>query len=377
MNCKSCGAELFFDPKKGMLHCEYCGSDFKPEEYEYTPDQGAKDEVIEQALSEEQIASAQAAGMTEAQAVAAAVGAHATDESEADDGLVVYKCPHCGAEVITSKDTAATSCVYCNRAITLEGNLSGTFKPDYVVPFTVTKEEAIKAYRRLARSSKLAPRAFTKTSAPKKLKGMYVPFWLYSFHGESRIAYTGTNTKVWVTGDTEYIETSTYSGTEGMEGDFKQIAEDGVKKLDNTLMDSIEPYDLMELRDFNPAYLAGFYAQRWDEDAGENEERAKSRARDVMHARTLDQAGSYGSISVNQEDYKWNGEKVELAMMPIWMMHTQYNGKDYIFGMNGQTGKIIGNIPMSTGKAFLYGGIAFVIIQIVLLILRVLGVLGQ
>ena len=122
-SCKNCGAELYFDPKSGKLHCEYCGSDFDPSEYDWKPGDDAKDQTIPQA------------GAEGASGAADAGGAKATDDSVSTDDLVVYKCPNCGAEVITSKKTVATTCVYCNRAITLEGNVQGDFRPDFVLPF--------------------------------------------------------------------------------------------------------------------------------------------------------------------------------------------------------------------------------------------------
>ena len=174
-SCKNCGAELFFDPKSGKLHCDYCGSDFDPSEYAYVPETdqakgAAKDKTVKQGLSEDEINKAKQDGMSEQQAQAAAGGEKATDDSTGD--LVVYKCPNCGAEVITSKDTAATTCVYCNRAITLEGNISGQFRPDYVVPFTRTQDEVEAAYHKLCRSSILTPKAFSDKKNIKKIKGM-------------------------------------------------------------------------------------------------------------------------------------------------------------------------------------------------------------
>ena len=378
LNCKTCGAELFFDIRSGLLKCDYCGSTFKPSDYDWKPNEdqaqaAAGDEVIEQALTEDEIAAAQAAGMTDAQAAAAAAGAAATDDSTED--LVVYKCPNCGAEVITSKDTAATTCVYCNRAITLEGNLAGQFRPDYVVPFTKTKEDAQAAYKKLVHSTRLAPRAFTDSRNLKKIRGMYVPFWLYSFSGESSMEFGATKLRTWIVGDMQYTETTNYHISEAHAGEFSQIPEDGLKSLDNTLMDSIEPFDLSKAEPFHPGYLAGFYAQRWDESAGQNEMRAKNRARDVLQAHTRVGASNYGTLTVQSEQYSWRGEKAEIAMLPIWMMYTQYRGKDYIFGMNGQTGKLIGKIPMSAGKALAVGAGVFAAAQIIFLIIRLLGAL--
>ena len=376
--CKNCGAELYFDPNLGKLHCEYCDSSYDPSEFEYVPENDAgkaaeKDKTIRQDLSEEEIDKAMAAGMTEEQAQAAAGDAQATDDSTGD--LVVYRCPHCGAEVITSKDTAATTCVYCNRAITLEGNLAGSFKPDFIIPFKKTQKEVEAAYWKLCRKSPLTPRTFLNKNNIKKIKGMYVPFWLFSFQGDSRVSINAENVRTWRSGDTEYTEVTRFLVKEDVSSGFNRIPVDAVAALDNALMDAVEPFDIGELKPFNPAYLAGFYTQRWDDSADKNESRAKNAAHDALMGFALKRAGTYSSKSVAGESIDWTGQKTESAMMPIWMMHTEYKGKNYIFGMNGQTGKLMGEIPTSMSRIFGVLASTFVISQLVLMIIRVLGVL--
>ena len=376
-SCKNCGAELFFDPTIGKLHCEYCDSVFDPSEYDYVPESDqakgeARDETVKQDLTEEEIKAAQEAGMTEAQAVAAAGDVESTDESTGD--LVVYKCPHCKAEVITSKETVATTCVYCNRAITLEGNLSGAFKPDYVLPFTKTREDVEAAYQKLCGSSVLTPRTFSDKKNIKKIKGMYIPYWLYSFTGDAKVQVLGRNMRVWVTKDIEYTETESYRITEEVTGDFKRIPADALKGMDNTLMDSIEPFDMKDLKKFNPAYLAGFYTQRWDDNAADNEKRAKERARKSLLDAATSSAGSYNQTVIQSENFSWSKNIAESAMIPVWMMYTEYKGQNYIFGMNGQTGKLMGTIPKSPGRLIGIMASIFLISQVIFMIIRVLGV---
>ena len=241
--CKQCGAELFFDPKIGKLHCEYCDSVFDPAEFDFKPEENqekaaSNDRTAEQNLSEEEIAAAKAKGMSDAQAKAAAEGSKSTDDSTGD--LVAYCCPNCGAEIITAKETIMTTCVYCNKAITVEGNMAGEFKPDYVLPFKKTKEEVEEAYMKLCKASILTPPAFMRKDNIKKIKGMYIPFWLYSFHGDGRLRVRGENIRTWIAGDMEYTEIKRYAVEEEVEAGFEKIPVDALKKMDNDMMDSIE-----------------------------------------------------------------------------------------------------------------------------------------
>lgn len=363
-SCKTCGAELYFNPKTGKLECEYCGSSFDPSEYSYSAEEASgDDETIAQA------------GNEGTGAAAAATDEPATDDSVSTDDLVVYKCPNCGAEVITSRKTVATTCVYCNRAITLTGNVRGSFRPDYVLPFEKDRKDVEAAYRELCGHSILTPRLFKKDSTVEKIKGMYVPYWLYSFSGEATMYVHCENRRVFMQGDDEITETARYDVEEQGEAGFSRVPADAMEAMDNTMMDSIEPYDFSKLKAFNPAYLTGFYTQQWDEDAATNEPRAKARAKEALSAETLQHVGMYQSRVIRREDYSWRGEKVELAVLPVWMMYTTYKGKQYVFGMNGQTGKMMGHIPQDPVRLIEIGAAVFVVTQVIMLILRVTGVM--
>ena len=366
--CKACGAELYFDPKRGKLHCEYCGSDFDPSEYALPEEEAPVQSGTERP---------EEGGAAEAQAVTEeadeAGSAQSTDDSEGE--LVVYHCPNCGADVITARGTAATTCVYCNKAVTMEGNLRGVFKPDCVLPFAKSREEVEEAYRALCRKSVLTPRLFTKEATVKKIKGMYIPYWLYTFDGTAQINMRGTNVRVWRSGDTEFTETSTYGITEEGKASFKDVPADALKGMDNELMDSIEPFDFSKMKPFNAAYLAGFYTQRWDDEAAANEPRAKARAKAALSHEVTSRAGKYTTLTIQSETYNWQNKKTKYAMLPVWMMYTEYKGKNYLFGMNGQTGKMMGELPKDPARIFGIAAAVFAVSQVVMMIIRVLGVM--
>lgn len=364
-SCKNCGAELYFEPKSGHLHCDYCGSEYDPSEYDFTPeDEAAADQTIAQAGNE-------ASAVPEA----ARTDEAATDDSVSSDDLVVYQCPNCGAEVITSEKTVATTCVYCNRAITLAGNIKGNFKPDFVLPFTQERADVEKAYKALCRKSPLTPRLFTKEANIKKIKGMYIPYWLFTFEGSASINMHGERVRSFMTGDDEITEISRYEILEEGRGSFSKVPADALKAMDNIMMDSIEPFDLGKLKAFNPAYLTGFYTQRWDDPSSATEPRAKARAKEALSLAVTKHAGSYTTSVIENESYSWTGHKEEYAMLPVWMMYTEYKGKNYIFGMNGQTGKMMGELPKDNLVLVRYALIVFIAVQLIMMIIRVVGVM--
>ena len=355
-SCKCCGAELYFDPKIGKLHCDYCDSVFDTSEYA-----GSAAEFGGQAKP---------AAYTDGEPVTEP----STDDSTGE--LVIYQCPHCGAEVITAKSTAATTCVYCNRAITLEGNLTGDFAPQYVLPFEKERKDVEEAYTALCHKSVLTPSLFRQESTIEKIKGMYIPFWLYSLEGDVQMLVHGENSTVHRHGNEEITEISSFEVQESGHAIFPNIPADGLKDMDDALMDSIEPFDFEKLQKFNPAYLAGFYTQRWTSGAAENENRALTRAENAMTSRAFEEAGAFNHAkNIAGKEVTFSKKKVSYVMLPVWMMYTEYKGKKYLFGMNGQTGKIIGKIPKDPGRIGKITAGVFIGSHLVMMLLRVLGVM--
>ncbi len=364
-SCKNCGAELFFDPKSGKLHCDYCDSEYDPSEYDLKEEEASsKDRVI-----------LQSEGAHGHEAAKAEADSKATDDSISDEDLVVYQCPNCGAEIITADKTVATTCVYCNKAITLTQNAAGEFKPDYVLPFEIDRSKVEEAYRKLCKKSWLTPKLFLKHSTIEKIKGMYIPYWLFSFDGEADVRLHGENTKIYRMRDDEITEISMYEISEAGAASFIRIPADALVKMDNLLMDSIEPFDFSKMKPFNPAYLTGFYAQRWDDPSEANKERVMRRAKEAFMALIKQNAGVYTTKLVESEHYDWHRQKVEYVMLPVWMMYTEYHGKKYLFGMNGQNGKMLGTIPKDYGKLIRAGIFVFLLSQIILMIVRMMGVM--
>ena len=144
--------------------------------------------------------------------------------------------------------------------------------------------------------------------------------------------------------------------------EYKDVPVDASKRIDDAAMDSIEPFNLEDMQPFNPAYLAGYLAERWDEDATTCYQRVEPR---VM------QSGKDFSHSELKKEYNYvferdgcecqvNNTESKYVMMPTWLLYTEYEGKDYLFAMNGQTGKFIGNLPIDKLKFCLYTAISLV-----------------
>ncbi len=128
------------------------------------------------------------------------------------DKMRVYSCPSCGAQLICEETTAATSCPYCGNPTVIPEQFSGILKPDYILPFKLSKEDAVSSLKRHYKGKLLLPKLFRDNNHIEELRGIYVPFWLFDGEAEGSANYMATTTRVFRHGDTEITETSFLRG---------------------------------------------------------------------------------------------------------------------------------------------------------------------
>ncbi|MBQ3010997.1 MAG: hypothetical protein IJD81_07375 [Oscillospiraceae bacterium] len=329
--CPACTAPLQFVGESGRLECEFCDSTYSVEEIEQL--YAAKNE--------------------EAAAAEQSEGAKAMyDELWGEDAahMRAYSCPSCGAELICDDTTAATSCPYCNNPTIVPGQFAGTKRPEYVIPFKLSKEDAVAALKQHCKGKPLLPKAFTSEHHVQEIKGVYVPFWLFDGGAEADITFAATRSTHHRRGDDEIITTHHYHVRRVGTVDFDAVPVDASTKMPDEYMDAIEPYDYSELKPFAMAYLPGYLADKYDVTADDSFARAKERMENsAMDAMTNTVVG-YETCIPTARRVKAVREDAAYALMPVWMLNTKYKGKDYLFAMNGQTGKIVGELPMSWGR---------------------------
>ena len=178
-----------------------------------------------------------------------------------------------------------------------------------------------------------------------KVKGIYVPFWLYDTDASADIRYKATKTRFWSDNDYDYTETSYYAVHRSGSLGFDHVPVDGSASMENDLMESIEPFDFKEAVDFQTAYLAGYFADKYDVTAEECEGRANERIRHSTEDAFRDTVRGYSSVVPENTSIRLHNGTTKYALYPVWILQTKWKGDNYIFAMNGQTGKFVGNLP--------------------------------
>ena len=342
---------LHFTGESGRLECDYCGSSFHVAE-------------IEALYGEKE---ANAAEAEEATADGSDWDTSGLSEDwGADAGCIkAYCCPSCGAELLCDAATAATSCPYCGNPSVIPGQFSGALKPDFVLPFKLSKEDAIKALKKHYLKKPLLPSTFSKTNHLEKIKGVYVPFWMYDGEASGSVQFHATTVHKYTSGDYEITETSHYDVRRAGSIAFEKIPVDASSKMPDDYMDSIEPYDYTELKPFSTAYLPGFLADKYDVSVEDSRDRADRRCAGSLVNALEKTVTGYASCNETARSIQLKRGKVHYALLPVWILNTRWEGKDFLFAMNGQTGKLVGNLPVSTKRVIgLFAAIVALLVAI-------------
>ena len=273
---------------------------------------------------------------------------------------VVYVCRSCGAAIETDNTTAATRCPYCDNEVLATDRLSGGLKPNGVIPFALDKADAVRAVKSHFHNKRLLPRDFLSGHRIGKIQGIYVPFWLFDSGVNGEVNLDGTHTRCYSDADYNYVETQHYLVHVAGEMRFSRVPVDGSRKMDDDLMDALEPFDYSGLKPFDPAYLSGFLADRFDEDPDTSLPRASERMKDCAESalRGYGDKG-YSSLTVKRSRMRLESPTVQYVLLPVYLLNLEFQNKKYRFAVNGQTGKVVGELPVSQAVSRLYyGGIA-------------------
>jgi len=377
--CPACTGPLHFGAGSGKLECEYCGSSYEVAEVEafYARKSAAASGLTCPACKAELNC-----GTGEKEATCPGCGAEfeveallaftarkaetrqdsmtwdtqaggAWDEGETD-GLRVYSCKQCGGEIVTDETTGATACPYCGNPVVLTGHFAGSLKPDLVIPFQVDKKAAIAALNNHYKGKRLLPKVFKDQNHIEEVKGLYVPVWLFDADADAQVEYEATKVRTWSDSDYDYTETRHYAVLRGGTLGFADVPVDGSTKMDDTLMESIEPFDISGAVPFKAAYLPGYLADKYDVDAdasiGRANERIKQSTEDAFRSTVV----GYTSVTTVDSNVRLENGQARYALFPVWILNTQWNGQKFTFAINGQTGKIAGDLPMDKGLFWKY-----------------------
>ena len=343
--CPNCDGELVFNPRTQKYKCEYCASAFSQEELEKLQPAMEKENTV--SLDEER---------------------ENAQRKETQEGKV-YNCPSCGAQIVTDETTAATFCYYCHNPVVLSGRVSGEFLPHKIIPFAIDRKQATDKFLEYVHSKKFVPRAFFNKSQIEKISGVYFPYWMVDMDVDGSMQAEGRNLRVWRSGDTEYTETKVYRIEREGKIHLEDITRNALKKANYKLSERVLPYDVGKVQEFHMGYLSGFLAEKRDIERTELQAGIETEAKEYAKKLLRDTVSGYSSVSVQNCHFNFRKENWDYIMLPVWTV--TYKGKDgkiYYYSMNGQNGRVSGELPIDYKKVWALSGIIFIVVFILGLI---------
>ncbi len=354
--CPHCGGGLNYQPLVGFK-CEYCLSVMTQEQL----DLYYKDKVED---NQTENPSTQPTAQSSTQASASGQAADA----------VAYSCPSCGAEIITDATTAASVCHYCHNPVVMSSNLQGSFKPDAVIPFSVTKAQAEALFKNHCTGRFFLPKDFYSEKQIENLFGVYYPYWVVDAELDGHYRAVGENDQSMRVGDDRRIETTVFDVARDGNIDLNDITHSALKKADELIMRYILPFRMNELKDFSMTYLSGFRAEKRDIEKEALVSTVEKQKNEYAGYLLKNSVGRYTRLLNEQLSAQTLNETWRYALLPVWILTYRYNDKQYMFGINGQTGKTYGGLPVDKRKLTLFS--ILVAIAAVVLVFIIGGLFG-
>lgn len=340
--CPDCGAPMAYDIAQGKLACAHCGcsSEIGPDPEEW---------------------------LNAAPEPAPADTAGSGPEEAAPDQPPV--CPNCGSPLEMGPKTCSSTCPYCGSSLAMAGRLAGDMRPAKILPFSMDRKKTEESFLKWCHNGRFAPAGFASKSNVKKIRPLYVPYWLYDMDARVDARAQATNVRVYIQGRTEFTETSFYDVSRSMQLSYHDVPYDASEKMADDIMQKIQPYNCGSMKDFQIPYLAGFDADQRDYEAPELLPLVKQQAAGYAGDYVRGTMNGYSAVRITHQDISWENVSSSYVYLPLWFISYKYQDKDYIFAMNGQTGKVVGDPPVAKGKVALwFAGISAIIFAVLMLI---------
>lgn len=320
--CKNCGGNVVYDPEKGQMRCPHCD------------------------------------------------GIDSQTKVTGEQSL--QSCINCGAPLTVKDYTSAMQCEHCGCYLVFDERVDGKYRPHLMVPFAISKNKAKEIMRERFKAKAFTPSNFLAENMLEKMTGIYVPFFLYDMKVRCNLHAEGTKRRTWVSGDTEYTETSYYDVVRDMQVDYDRIPVDASVAMDDGIMDLMEPYNYGGLQEFKEDYMSGFEGEMYSADAEQMRPRARKKAEESADGMMRESTAGYSSLHIIHRNTSFQDQATNYTLMPVWTYTYSYRGKVYEYYINGQTGKAVGVTPVSTPKLWGYGATVFGLLTIMMMALKFL-----
>lgn len=288
------------------------------------------------------------------------------------NGLSQYTCKSCGTVFYTDNSSMVPFCVYCGNGVFDKVTIEEESAPTLIIPFKKTKKDAVNAFKGFMAHKPLTPREFRKITDPNKIVGVYVPFWAYDITCDGNISFHCADVERWADNDYKYMKTTKFDTNIFSHLDFSKVLMNASNHFRTDSMEELEPYNFEELVDFNHGYLAGYIAEKYDVTDEEAYIGANEQTMNQCIEESKKETGHQNSVL--KENHLYLSKKATNSiLLPVYMVPVKYKDKEYFIAMNGQTGKVIGELPVGLVESIICGVVLFILLCGIAYLFSLLG----
>lgn len=312
IECPNCGGNLKFDISSQQMKCEYCLTTHDP--YEVAKDRDA--------------------------------------EETSDFDVTIFTCPQCGGEILSTDTSAAEFCSFCGASTILSSRISNEKKPARIIPFKQTREACKEAYLAKMKRAVFAPDELKDKKYIDSFRGIYMPYWVYNISQQGTVHLNGK--KSYRKGD--YVYTDYYDLSGDIDAYYNDLSYDASSSFSDSISEQLAPYNTKEQKEFTPSFLSGFYADTADVSSDIYQKDALKIANTTSYnkvKKTTEFSGvSFSTDNNSQMDSSLQTfcSKPERVMYPVWFMSYRKGDRVAYASVNGQSGKVVADIPVDIKK---------------------------
>ena len=290
-----------------------------------------------------------------------------------------FRCQSCGAEVSLERSSRSFTCPFCdsNYVVEFAPQESGRQSPEFVIGFLVPPQQAAKLFQDWIGSGGLfRPSDLKLAQIVEKLRGVYLPFWSFSMLANSGWAanigehwwrtewYTVTEDGKTVEKSRQVQETEWWPLQGRHHNYYSGYLVSGSRGLSQRDTDQIQPFKLESLKRYDPSYLAGWLSEEYsiDRDAALVICEKEFRSREQQGIQQFMPGDTYSGLAVETQFSEQNSD---LILLPVYLLTYRYGDKLYRFLVNGQTGKIVGQKPVSKWRVLIAVGIGLTVAAVI------------
>ena len=291
------------------------------------------------------------------------------DTEKVIDGKNACICDSCGGELSVGQFDSVVKCLYCSQYVIYKQRVEGEYEPSRILPFKVGKEQAKTMIRLHYRDKRYVPKSFLNQANLEKMEGIYVPFWLFDFNVNVDFRGRGYRERVMASETAAEQTLSCYDVYRNFDASFRKIPADASYAMPDKIMDMLEPYDYGEIEHFNPKYMSGFLSEIYSDEAKNFESRVNAKVQKDINRVLAKHLSSFKTVTPIKKEITVEHKGAEYVLLPVWKYLYTYQGKEYEYYINGQSGKVIGKAPLSIGKAVACGSGIFLGVLLAALLL--------